>query len=153
MGRVQSGLRRRCAPVCHLHPQCQAVYLKLFNFLWRLKRVEWEVKEVWMTQSSYRFLIEKHLMPLQAYAGLGRLLIGGYWLRQCMQHLISNISSYLHFEVMESSWEGLVHQVKGAKDMDDLIQSHHRYIHHIAEKALLSGQASSLSSPLTASLR
>ena len=131
-----------------LTPPSMLVYLRLFNFLWRLKRVEWEVKEVWMRQSSHRFLIEKELRSLPAYAGLSRLLTSGYFLRQSMAHLLSNVSSYLQFEVMEVSWAGLEREVAAAAELGDLIAAHQRYVQGIAEKALVVGVAASLSSLL-----
>ena len=131
-------------------PQCMAVYLRVFAVLWRLKRVEWELKDVWMRQSSHRCAIEEQLLavPGGVYDGMRQLMAGGYELRQTMWHLLSNLSSYFMFQVMESSWRTFEAQVKAAKEMDDLITAHRSYVQQISEKALLTGVAAPLSALL-----
>ena len=47
-----------------------AVYLRVFGVLWRLKRVEWELKDVWMRQSSHRYTIEQQLLGVAAGGGV-----------------------------------------------------------------------------------
>ena len=128
-------------------PQCMAVYLRVFGVLWRLKRVEWELKDVWMRQSSHRHAIEQQLLGVAGgvYDGMRRLMAGGYELRQTMWHLLSNLSSYFMFQVMESSWRTFEAQVNNAKEMDDLIAAHRLYVQQISDKALLTGVAAPLS--------
>ena len=128
-------------------PQCMAVYLRVFAELWRLKRVEWELKDVWMRQSSHRYAIEKQLLgvPGGVYDGMRQLMAGGYELQQTMWHLLSNLSSYFMFQVMESSWRTFEAQVKSAKEMDELIAAHRTYVQQISDKALLTGVAAPLS--------
>ena len=131
-------------------PQCMGVYLRVFGVLWRLKRVEWQLKDVWMRQSSHRLAIEQQLLsvPGGVYSGLRQLMAGGYELRQTMWHLLANLASYFMFQVMESSWRTFEAQVKAAREMDDLIAAHRAYVQQISDKALLTGVAAPLSALL-----
>ena len=131
-------------------PHCMAVYLRVFGVLWRMKRVEWELKDVWMRQSSHRYAIEEQLLavPGGVYDGMRQLMAGGYDLRQSMWHLLSNLSSYFMFQVMESSWRTFEAHVKAAREMDDLIAAHRSYVQQISDKALLTGVAAPLSTLL-----
>ena len=131
-------------------PASMAVYLRVFAVLWRLKRVEWELKDVWMRQSSHRYAIEEQLLGVAGgvYDGMRHLMAGGYELRQAMWHLLSNLSSYFMFQVLESSWRAFEAQVKAGKEMDDLIAAHRMYVQQISDKALLTGVAAPLSAVL-----
>ena len=131
-----------------LTPASLAVYLRLFSFLFRLKRVEWEMSAVWMRQSTHRFVLDRALGGLPVYDGLRRVLRSSHALRQEMSHLLLNVSSYLMLQVMETSWETFEKELKAAREMDDLIRCHAAYVQAIADKALLSGVAAPLSALL-----
>jgi gamma-tubulin complex component 3 len=57
--------------------------------------------------------------------------------RQCMLHFLTNLQSYLMFEVLESGWKDLVQKLQGATTLDEVITSHDEYLNDILEKSLV----------------
>ena len=54
-------------------------------------------------------------------------------LRSEMIHFVTNLHSYIMFEVLETSWHKLVKDLKAATDLDELIKGHEDYISAIKE--------------------
>ncbi|KAL7276713.1 Microtubule-nucleating Tub4p (gamma-tubulin) complex component [Rhizina undulata] len=108
-------------------------YLKVFNFLWRVKRVEFALGQCWR-----RFMTGARGV-LRAVEDL----VGTEWKRaRCviaeMVHFVNQLQYYILFEVIESSWTTLQTAI-GRKDatLDDLIEAHAKYLQHITHKGLL----------------
>ncbi len=47
------------------------------------------------------------------------------------------MQTYLHFEVMEASWEEFCRDLKTVQDLDSLVAAHDAYVGSILRKALL----------------
>lgn len=121
-----------------------ASYLRIFNFLWRLKRVEHALSATWQT-----------MKPNCSLARLFTSSEGGERshivavLRRCqtlrneMNHFVTNLQYYIMFEVLEYSWANFLEEMEDAQDLDDLIAAHEKYLRSIVEKALL-GERSKL---------
>ncbi|CAG8543918.1 14495_t:CDS:10 [Acaulospora morrowiae] len=93
-------------------PQAMHHYLKLFNFLWRLKRVEHELSSAWRrNMTSARSLFK-------------------------VKELNNSNNSRL---VIECSWDELVTDIhKPSGDLDSLIEAHNKYLTNITTKGFLS---------------
>ncbi|RKP25210.1 Spc98 family-domain-containing protein [Syncephalis pseudoplumigaleata] len=106
-------------------------YRQLFQFLWKLKRVEHTLSKAWHRQMT-------SVHTLRQAAALEKEL--RYCNIQCseMVHFIYQLQYYILFEVLECSWEELHKFIREkADDLDLLIQAHDRYLLNITNKALL----------------
>ena len=105
-------------------------YLKIFSLLWRIKRVEHALSNTWRKHTN-----EAHLSISRRMASV---VHKSHIIRNEMLHLINNLQYYILFEVIESSWENFLEQVKVSQDLDHLIEAHNLYLDTISEKCLLS---------------
>lgn len=116
-------------------------YLKVFNFLWRVKRVEFALNSTW----------KRCMTGARGVLASVDDKLGPDWKRaRCviaeMIHFICQLQYYILFEVIESSWDTLQAAIsKPGCTLDDLIDSHTKYLNSITHKGLL-GSASSSSS-------
>lgn len=111
-------------------------YLKIFNLLWRIKRVEFSLNSTCKRSMT---------------GGRGVLAavsdkLGNDWKRsRCvvaeMVHFINQLQYYLLFEVIEASWEQLEEAIhKPEATLDDLIEAHTNYLNNITKKGLIGQQ-------------
>ncbi|KAJ9314272.1 hypothetical protein DTO271D3_5501 [Paecilomyces variotii] len=114
-------------------------YLKVFNFLWRVKRVEFALGSSWR-----RFMTG-------ARGSLASVddKVGADWkLARCaiaeMIHFVCQLQYYILFEVIEASWDQLQAAIsKPGCTLDDLIEAHTKYLNSITHKGLLGSSSSS----------
>lgn len=108
-------------------------YLKVFNFLWRIKRVEFALLSTWrkcMT-GSRGVLQNPDPAVAQAWKSTRGVLAE-------MIHFVGQLQYYILFEVIESSWGELQKRIqKEDCTLDDLIKAHTRYLNDITHKGLL----------------
>ncbi|KAF4508283.1 hypothetical protein G6O67_004687 [Ophiocordyceps sinensis] len=108
-------------------------YLKVFNFLWRIKRVEFALLTTWrkcMT-GSRGVLQSSDPVVMQAWKSTRGVLAE-------MIHFVGQLQYYILFEVIESSWGELQKRIhKEDCTLDDLIKAHERYLDDITHKGLL----------------
>lgn len=111
-------------------------YLKIFNLLWRIKRVEYSLASTCKRSMT---------------GGRGVLAavsdkLGNDWKRsRCvvaeMVHFINQLQYYLLFEVIEASWKQLEDALqKPEATLDDLIEAHTTYLNNITKKGLIGQQ-------------
>ena len=116
-------------------------YLALFNFLWRIKRVEFALGSTW----------RRFMTGARGVLGSVDDKLGSDWKNaRCvvaeMIHFINQLQYYILFEVIEASWDVLQAAIhKPDCTLDDLITAHARYLNDITKKSLLG----STRSPLT----
>ena len=141
-----------------LTPAALDRYLRIFNFLWRLKRVEYGLCNTWcrhMTSAhslKVRRLLHALLCCCWGYVDpsslpprLQRLPVFGHAFHRChivraeMMHVVATIANCIMFEVLESSWEKLVSDLHQAQDMDALIEAHNTYLDTIFDKVRVCG--------------
>ncbi|XP_004303346.1 PREDICTED: gamma-tubulin complex component 3 [Fragaria vesca subsp. vesca] len=128
-------------------------YLRIFNFLWKLRRVEHALIGAWKTMKP-NCITSRSFMKLQKSVKLQLLST----LRRCqvlwdeMNHFVSNFQYYIMFEVLEVSWSNFLNEMEVAKDLDDLLAAHEKYLHSIVEKSLLGERSQTLYSSLFALL-
>ncbi|KAK2003176.1 Spc97/Spc98 family protein [Colletotrichum falcatum] len=113
-------------------------YLKVFNFLWRIKRVEFALASTWrkcMT-GSRGVLQNPDPLVVQTWKSTRGILAE-------MIHFIGQLQYYILFEVIESSWNELQKRVhREGCTLDDLIKAHTRYLNDITHKGLLGARRS-----------
>jgi gamma-tubulin complex component 3 len=119
-------------------PWASKQYLKVFNFLWRVKRVEFALSTTWRrVQTGARGVISAVGDKLGADWKSAR---GGV---AEMIHFINQLQYYILFEVIEAGWEGLQKAMrKPDATLDTLISAHTTYLRSITRKGLLGGGAS-----------
>lgn len=108
-------------------------YLKVFNFLWRIKRVEFVLLSTWrecMT-GSRRVLQSPNQTVVQTWKSTRGVLAE-------MIHFVGQLQYYILFEVIESSWGELQKRIRKEDcTLDDVIEAHRRYLEDITHKGLL----------------
>ncbi|PUZ70920.1 hypothetical protein GQ55_2G274200 [Panicum hallii var. hallii] len=121
------------------------MYLKVFNFLWKLKRVDHSLTGVWKTMKpncivSSPFYKEGTSIRAQFVSVLRKCQV----LFNEMNHFVTNFQYYIMFEVLEVSWARFSDEMDAAKDLDDLLLAHDKYLNSILEKALLGERSQGL---------
>ncbi|MQL85494.1 hypothetical protein Taro_018021 [Colocasia esculenta] len=113
-------------------------YLRIFNFLLKLRRVEHALIGVWKMMKPNRitqhlFIKESSIVKSQFVSVLRRCQV----LWNEMNHFVTNLQYYIMFEVLEVSWAHFSEEMDDAKDLDDLLAAHEKYLGSILEKSLL----------------
>ncbi|KAL1840971.1 hypothetical protein VTJ49DRAFT_7577 [Mycothermus thermophilus] len=108
-------------------------YLKVFNFLWRVKRVEFALSSTWRKcMTGARGVLQtgdEHV--LQLWKSTRGVLAE-------MVHFVGQLQYYILFEVIESSWTELQKAIRRDDcTLDDLITAHTKYLTAITHKGLL----------------
>ncbi|OIW28516.1 hypothetical protein CONLIGDRAFT_380677 [Coniochaeta ligniaria NRRL 30616] len=108
-------------------------YLKVFNFLWRIKRVEFALASTWrrcMTGARGVLQTDDEAV-LQTWKSTRGVLAE-------MVHFVGQLQYYILFEVIESSWTELQKNIRKEDcTLDDLIRAHTKYLTAITQKGLL----------------
>lgn len=131
-----------------LSPSAMFQYERLFNQLWRIKRVQVAVDNSWtrlMTNArTYSSILRVSVMLLKALFTLTvEIDLQGDFHRvhvalSEMIHFVRQIQYYCHLEVMECSWQTLDNVLcKKEGDLDSLIDAHRTYLDTMVNKALL----------------
>ncbi|KAL2757876.1 hypothetical protein ACRALDRAFT_1047822 [Sodiomyces alcalophilus JCM 7366] len=108
-------------------------YLKVFNFLWRIKRVEFALASTWRKSMTGARGVLQNTDPdvLQTWKSTRAVLAE-------MIHFVGQLQYYILFEVIESSWGELQSRIRREGcTLDDLIKAHTRYLNDITHKGLL----------------
>lgn len=114
-------------------------YLKVFNFLWRVKRVEFALGSTW----------RRCMTGARGVLGNVEDTLGPDWKRaRCviaeMIHFVCQLQYYILFEVIESSWDQLQNEMsKPDCTLGDLIDAHNKYLNSITHKGLLGSPSTS----------
>jgi gamma-tubulin complex component 3 len=116
-------------------------YLVIFNFLWRIKRVEYAMSMTWR-----RFMTGARGVLRSVDDKLGSDWKAARCAVAEMIHFINQLQYYILFEVIEASWDDLQAAIRKPEcTLDDLISAHTKYLKAITHKGLLG----STRSPIT----
>ncbi|XP_063428791.1 gamma-tubulin complex component 3 homolog isoform X1 [Mytilus trossulus] len=115
-------------------PECIIMYLRVFNFLWRAKRMEYILAMIWKNQIS-------NARMLRAIPELTGILHQCHVLAAEMVHFIQQVQYYINFEVLECTWDELLTKVKEAEDLDYIIAAHQQFLDTITARCLLDEQS------------
>ncbi|MCJ1475114.1 Microtubule-nucleating Tub4p (gamma-tubulin) complex component [Lambiella insularis] len=115
-------------------------YLVVFNFLWRIKRVEFALGSTWR-----RYMTGARGVLASVDEKLGR----DWKIARCciaeMIHFVNQLQYYILFEVIEASWDQLQAAIARPDcTLDDLIDAHTTYLKAITHKGLLGSARSSI---------
>ncbi|KAL8693956.1 MAG: hypothetical protein Q9218_001314 [Villophora microphyllina] len=108
-------------------------YLMVFNFLWRIKRVEFALGSTWRRcMTGARGVL----------ASVDNKPSGDWKNARCciaeMIHFVNQLQYYILFEVIEARWAELQKSItKSDATLDDLIKAHTKYLNDITHKGLL----------------
>ncbi|KAN0097611.1 Spc97 / Spc98 family domain containing protein [Tylopilus felleus] len=114
-----------------LDPDSMVKYLKLFNHLWKLKRMESTLSQGWMriAGASRTFL---RLPDLEYDWHQIRIVMAE------MIHFVRQIQAYCQLEVIACSWTVLTEFFqKREGDLDAMIEAHRTYLDRMVKKVLL----------------
>jgi gamma-tubulin complex component 3 len=128
---------------------CIVKYLKLFNFLWQLKRVEVTLTKAWMRLAGARRSLLR--VPGKSYPLFSLSRDKTYicteleheWHRvrttmSEMIHFVRQLQAYCNVEVIECSWKALMDFFdKKEGDLDAMIDAHRTYLDRMVKKILL----------------
>lgn len=108
-------------------------YLKVFNFLWRIKRVEFALLSTWRRcMTGARGVLQNSDAEVAQTWKTTRAALAE------MIHFVGQLQYYILFEVIESSWGELQKRIhKEDCTLDDLIKAHGKYMDDITHKGLL----------------
>ena len=108
-------------------------YLKVFNFLWRIKRVEFALSSTWRKcMTGARGVLQGEDADVSQAWKLTRGALAE------MIHFIGQMQYYILSEVIESSWDELQTAIhREGCTLDDLISAHTKYLNAITHKGLL----------------
>ncbi|XP_075950691.1 gamma-tubulin complex component 3 isoform X2 [Anarhichas minor] len=118
-------------------------YLRVFNFLWRAKRMEYTLTDIWKGQMCNAKLLKT--MP-----ELSGVLHQCHILASEMVHFIHQMQYYITFEVLECSWDELWNRVQQAQDLDHIIAAHDIFLDSVISRCLLDNNSRSLLNQLRA---
>ncbi|XP_067116382.1 gamma-tubulin complex component 3 [Osmerus mordax] len=123
--------------------ECMSHYLRVFNFLWRAKRMEYILTDIWKGQMCNAKLLKS--MP-----ELSGVLHQCHILASEMVHFIHQMQYYITFEVLECSWDELWNKVQQAQDLDHIIAAHEAFLDSVISRCLLDTNSRSLLNQLRA---
>ncbi|EDO33629.1 predicted protein [Nematostella vectensis] len=117
--------------------ECMIHYLRIFNFLWRAKRMEYSLTGIWKAQMENSRLIE-------TIPELSPILHQCHTLGSEMVHFIHQMQYYIAFEVLECCWADLKKRVTEASDLDHIIAAHETFLDQVISRSLLDTESKSM---------
>lgn len=112
-------------------------YLKIFGFLWKMKRVEYVLGSMWKQQMGSKKMLG-NVGELEGELRRANLV------RHEMLLFVANLGNYAMVEVIEAHWKTFLDEVKKATNLDELIATHGRMVDTILEKVLLTSKNESI---------
>jgi len=121
-------------------------YLKMFNFLWRIKRVEFSLQSTWRKcMTGARGVLQTPDKEVQHTWKTTRGVLAE------MIHFVGQLQYYILFEVIEASWSELQRNIRKEDcTLDDLITAHTKYLTAITHKGLLGARRRQFEAALAA---
>ncbi|ORZ25249.1 gamma-tubulin complex component protein [Absidia repens] len=114
-----------------LSPPMMNQYLLVFNFLWRLKRVEYTLTAAWRRWGTAS-------RTFASVPELSQDLHEAQMVIASMIHFIYQLQHYYLFEVLECAWEKLETRINTKSiDLDSVIEAHAQYLSDIAYRGFL----------------
>lgn len=110
---------------------CMDKYSKLFQHLWRSKRMEYLLTGIKKDQIKRHRLLMPYMPALRSLYHLNFLTL------QEMTHFLQQMQYYIEFEVIECSWSEFTRRLKTALDIDQVVEAHESFLKVISSRALL----------------
>eukprot|EP00301_Raphidiophrys_heterophryoidea_P020659 c5293_g1_i1.p1 GENE.c5293_g1_i1~~c5293_g1_i1.p1 ORF type:complete len:817 (-),score=240.02 c5293_g1_i1:361-2769(-) len=120
-----------------LTPSALTWYRKIFNFIWRLKRVLRYLAASWHDDMFVSRWSQTLLNECPQSQGFFRYLRKCHRLRSDMYYVVKQLEYFFMFEVLECSWQSFEKEMKEAKDLDEVLSAHTRYLQRLVSRILL----------------
>ncbi|KAK8960428.1 hypothetical protein KSP40_PGU001175 [Platanthera guangdongensis] len=122
-------------------PEVLSKYLKVFQYLIRLKRTQMELEKLWagaMHQDHVDFANHRRDKKNFSLSQHHRLRIRPMWrVREHMTFLIRNLQFYIQVDVIESQWNLLQANVQTSCDFTELVGFHQGYLSALISQSFL----------------
>ncbi|XP_059487073.1 gamma-tubulin complex component 3 [Neocloeon triangulifer] len=118
-------------------PEVKFKYLSLFNALWRAKRMEWLLSNMWRSQAI-------SARELRKMTEIGPLIRELSVLISEMNQFMRQMQYYLLFECVECQWSLLQKAIAQAASLDDIIHAHNKFLDNIMKSCLLDEESQHL---------
>jgi gamma-tubulin complex component 3 len=109
-------------------------YLKIFSFMWKLKKIQHSLSVAWGLTMAYRTPFSR--LPAALQSKFHRFNLAHHE----MSHFVTNVHNYILVEVLESAWTVFLTKLRAVADLDELIILQKKFVRDILDKALLSDQ-------------
>ncbi|CAD7942577.1 unnamed protein product [Amoebophrya sp. A120] len=111
---------------------------KVSTFLWKLRRANFSLKESWRRQILIRHKCDEDALARQMDS-----------IRMVLSHVMENVQSYVMYEVLETAHARLEQGFQNARDLDEVLREHGKYLHHLQEFTFLVDSAAPILDCLT----
>lgn len=118
-----------------LNPRCMERYTRMFQHLWRSKRMEYLLTSL-MKDQVYSWKRYSKSIPR-----LMPVLYQIHFLMQEMTHFIKQMQYYIEFEVIECSWAEFWRKLTSAQGVDEILEAHETFLKRISVRAMIDPQS------------
>lgn len=129
-------------------------YMRIFNHLWRVKRMEYTTCGVWkqLMKSSRQFASipgkksNKRHIQLSKYIShleISDMIHICFTMSNEMTKFVQSVNYYIMFEVLECSWSDLLNKLAEAKDLEQILEAHDDSLLKILTRLHLDGHETS----------
>eukprot|EP00633_Aureoumbra_lagunensis_P008669 CAMPEP_0197307028 /NCGR_PEP_ID=MMETSP0891-20130614/4464_1 /TAXON_ID=44058 ORGANISM="Aureoumbra lagunensis, Strain CCMP1510" /NCGR_SAMPLE_ID=MMETSP0891 /ASSEMBLY_ACC=CAM_ASM_000534 /LENGTH=810 /DNA_ID=CAMNT_0042790001 /DNA_START=228 /DNA_END=2657 /DNA_ORIENTATION=+ len=115
--------------------KCLIKYQLIFRHVFRIKRLERSLLQVWSNHMATNILLENKS------SGLRAKLAKPFHLRHRMLHFIQNYAYYLMFEVIETRHTHLRDTIDASSTLDDATANHDRFLDLVLRDCLLTNHS------------
>lgn len=115
-------------------------YLVLFNFFWKVKRLEHILNDIWM--------LHKKNTQIGVSDDMIESLNTCNLIRHQMLHFVKTFFVYLMLEVVETEWLDFMKGIETAGSLDEIISLHERFVGNVMKRAITSEEKAPLKSQL-----
>jgi hypothetical protein len=123
--------------------EAMASYRRVGRLMWRLRRAERALADVWRALKTEVERGARRLRPgSAARKGVESLLRESLSARNDAAALVGSVQHYASFEVIEVAWARLEGAAEGARDLDALVAAHAAFLTEVEQGALLQQQHS-----------
>ncbi|CAF0840506.1 unnamed protein product [Adineta steineri] len=111
-------------------------YMRIFNHLWRVKRMEYTTCGVWkqLMKSSRQFASIPEISDMTHTC---------FTMSNEMTKFVQSVNYYIMFEVLECSWSDLLNKLMEAKDLEQILEAHDDSLLKILTRLHLDGHETS----------
>lgn len=111
-------------------------YMRIFNHLWRVKRMEYTTCGVWkqLMKSSRQFASIPEISDMTHVC---------FTMSNEMTKFVQSVNYYIMFEVLECSWSDLLSKLAEAKDLEQILEAHDDSLLKILTRLHLDGHETS----------
>lgn len=127
-----------------VNAEAKMLYQEIFTLFFKVRTVEFQLVLMWRQSTIIQRALNIHVQRLQdrdnvaiAQAFLRQVA----YAQQSMMHFVSNLKSYLTFEVLECGWKSFEALLDQAVSFDAIIKAHHCYLLSIARKSFIQRDA------------